>query len=154
MEAQVTWTTGLNFTGKSDSGFDLHLGAAQEGFRPMELFAIGLVGCTGMDVISILEKKRQVVTDFQVKVYLDRAAEHPKMFTHGRIEYRVTGHGIEEEAVLRSIELSTTRYCPAHAMFEQVFPIELAYSIYEDRGEGREELVASGKFTPQKETIE
>lgn len=148
MEAKVTWTTGLNFTGHSDSGFELHLGAAQEGFRPMELFAIGLVGCTGMDVISILEKKRQVVTDFEVRVHLDRAEQHPKVFTRGRIEYRVTGHAVQEDAVVRSIELSTSRYCPAQAMFDGVFPIELVYQIFEDQGEGQAELVASGTYLP------
>ena len=154
MEAQVTWTTSLNFTGKADSGFELNLSGAQEGFRPLELLAIGLVGCTGMDVISILEKKRQVVTDFTVKVHIDRASDHPKVFTRARIDYRVAGHNIQVEAVRRSIELSATRYCSASAMFEQVFPIELAYSIFEDHGEGREELVASGILTPQEEAAE
>ena len=60
MDAKITWTTGLSFSGRADSGFELPLGAAQEGFRPMELIALGLVGCTGMDVISILEKNRKI----------------------------------------------------------------------------------------------
>jgi len=144
MEAKITWTTGLSFSGRADSGFEMQLGAGQEGFRPMELIALGLIGCTGMDVISILEKKRQVITDFEVKVHLDRASDHPKVFTHACMEYLVTGHGVEEAAVRRAIELSATRYCSAQAMLVQVFPIELEYSIFEDLGEGREELVVSG----------
>ena len=61
----------------------------------MELFAIALAGCTAMDVISILEKKRQDVTGFEVKVHADRAPEHPKVFTHARIEYLITGHAVD-----------------------------------------------------------
>jgi putative redox protein len=153
MDAQITWQKKLNFTGKSDSGFELHLGSAEEGFRPMELFAIGLVGCTGMDVISILEKKRQDITDFEVKAHIDRADEHPKVFTQARIEYFITGRGVEEGAVIRSIELSANRYCPAQAMFQHVFPIELVYSIFEDLGEGKRKLVKSGTFDPAQEIV-
>lgn len=153
MEAKVTWHTGLNFTGNADSGFELKLGAENEGFRPMELFAIGLIGCTGMDVISILQKKRQEITDFEVKVHLDRAEEHPKVFTAGKIEYLVSGRNVDEAAVVRSIELSANRYCPAQAMFDKVFPIELTYSIFEDLGNGKKELVTRGTLDRVQEEL-
>ncbi len=148
MDAQVTWREAINFTAISDSGFELGLGAEKEGFRPMELFAIGLAGCTAMDVISILEKKRQDVTAFEVKVHADRAQEHPRVFTQARIEYQVSGHEIDETAVVRAIELSASRYCPAQAMFANVFPIDLIYNIYEVNSDGERELTSSGTYDP------
>ncbi len=154
MNANVIWQGGLKFSGSGDSGFNLQLGPEQEGFRPMELFAIALAGCTAMDVVSILEKKRQEVTGFEVKVHADRAPEHPKVFTHARIEYLITGRAIDAAAVIRSIDLSATRYCPAQAMFEKVFPIELEYSVYEDLGDNERKLMFGGFHTPVREADE
>jgi len=123
------------------------------GFRPMEMFAMGLAGCTAMDVISILGKKRQQVTGFEVQVHASRSEEHPKVFTGATIEYFVTGHAVDEAAVVRSIELSTLRYCPAQAMFVQIMPIELEYHIYEDLGEGERELVKNGSYVPAGQSL-
>jgi putative redox protein len=154
LDAKVTWKGNLSFDGSADSGYTMPLGARypagseEGGFRPMELFAIGLAGCTAMDVISILEKKRQVVTSFEVKVQAERAQEHPKVFTSAVIEYYVSGHNIEEKALLRSMELSGTRYCPAQAMMGQWIPIELKYYLYEDMGDGGREEIASGTYVP------
>ena len=154
MEAKVNWQGRLTFTGTADSGFQLPLGTDQavggdnHGFRPMELLAVGLAGCTAMDVISILSKKRQEVTDFEVQVHAERAEEHPKVMTGAVIEYFVTGQNLDEAALLRAIELSATRYCPAQAMFGKLMPIELKYNIFEDRGQEQRELVKSGIYTP------
>jgi len=153
MDIMVNWREGINFTTNSGSGSQLNLGRGPEGFLPMELFAISHAGCTAMDVITILEKKRQHVTAFTVKVHADQAQEHPRVFTQAQIEYQITGRGIDEAAVLRSIELSSLRYCPAQAMFAKVIPISLTYSIYEDRGEAKPELTASGTYTPANETV-
>jgi putative redox protein len=117
----------------------------------MELFAIGLAGCTAMDVISILAKKRQVVTSFEVKTHIERSPEHPKVFTSAVIEYHVAGHNLDEADVLRSIELSATRYCPAQAMLVQTMPIRQIYHIYEALDEGRRTLLKSGEYTPAEE---
>ena len=155
MNAKVRWQEGLTFTGTADSGFALPLGADQEvggaddGFRPMELMAVSLAGCTGMDVISILRKKRQEVTAFEVSVTAQRAEEHPKVFTRARIEYEVTGHDIQETALRRSIELSAQRYCPAQGMLARVMPMKLDYRIYEGDSRDERELVASGEWTPE-----
>jgi len=152
VDAHVVWQRGLSFTGTANSGFSVPLGGKLtaggdgDGFRPMELLLTGLAGCTAMDVVSILEKKRQEITAFEVKAHAERAAEHPRVFTSAVIEYVVCGHGVDEDAVIRSIELSTLRYCPAHAMFRQVFPIVLKYSIYEDQGEGNKKLVKEGEY--------
>lgn len=155
MNAEVSWQGGLTFTGAADTGFQVPLGAdpavggADDGFRPMELMAVSLAGCTAMDVISILRKKRQDVTAFDVKVKAERAEEHPKVFTSAVIEYEVTGHGIQEAAVRRSIELSAEQYCPAQGMLAKVMPIELNYVIYEgDSKEERQEVIR-GQWTSE-----
>jgi putative redox protein len=159
VEARVVWKERMTFSGTADTGFELPLGADpsvggdNDGFRPVELFAIGLGGCTAMDVISILRKKRQDVTAFEVQVHADRAEEHPKVFTHVVVEYHLTGHDIDEKAVVRAIELSSTRYCPAQGMLKQVVPIELVYHIHEDEGEGESSLVVSGEYTPAEASV-
>lgn len=135
MDAKVIWSQGMTFSGSADSGFEVPLGAdpsvggSDDGFRPLELLAVGLAGCTAMDVISILKKKRQEVTAFEVQVHADRAEEHPRSFTAISIEYIITGHNVDEAAVQRSIELSETKYCPAQAMLGQVVPIQSRYTI-------------------------
>jgi putative redox protein len=141
----------MSFTGTAfESGFEvpldatLDVGGDDNGFRPMELIATGLVGCTSMDVISILRKKRQEITAFEVEVHAERAEKHPRVFTSAVIEYRVTGHNVQEAAVRRAIELSAERYCPAQAMFRDVFPIALKYAIFEAGENGSGEPVLTG----------
>lgn len=152
LDTKVTWNGRMTFTGSAESGFEAPLGTDpsvggdNDGFRPMELISTGLAGCTAMDVISILQKKRQDITAFEVAVHTERATEHPKVFTRGVITYHVTGRNVDEAAVLRAIELSAKRYCPAQAMLSRVFPITLIYSIYEDQ-DGERMLVKSGEYT-------
>ncbi len=148
MDAKVTWGGRLTFTGTAETGFEVPLGADpkvggdNDGFRPMELMAISLAGCTAMDVISIIQKKRQDVTGYEVKVHAEQANEFPKVFTDATIEYHVTGNDVDEKAVLRAMELSALRYCPAQAMLSQVFPIALKYFIYTNDGE----LISTGQY--------
>lgn len=155
MDAKVLWHQGLSFTGRANTGFDVPLGAdpevggANDGFRPLELMAVSLAGCTAMDVVSVLKKKQQSVTAFEVNVHADQAVEFPKIFTHAVITYLVTGHNVDEAAVVRSIELSATKYCPAQAMLSKVVPMDLRYEIFEDEGGGRTKLVKQGIYQPQ-----
>jgi len=150
MKATVNWQHNMTFIGTADSGFPVKMdsdesaGGNNDGARPMEMLALGLAGCAAMDVISILRKKRQDVTQFEVKLDTPRSKEHPKVFTRALITYIVTGIGVSEEAVLRSIELTATKYCPAQFMFSQVFPIELQYEIYEDEEDGGKRLTYQG----------
>ena len=152
MDAKTTWKGKLSFTGTGDSGYEVPLGAStsiggdDDGLRPMELFALGLAGCTGMDVISILQKKRQEIAAFEVEVHMKRADEHPRVFTEAEIEYFIIGKGVQEKAVVRALELSATRYCPAQAMLGQIMPIGVKYHIYEDMGDEKQEIVVSGTF--------
>jgi len=98
VDATVVWKNGMSFTGTGlTSNFSLPLGAspkvggANDGFRPLELLLVGLAGCTAMDVVSILEKKRIHVTAFEVKAHGDQADEHPRWLTRFEVEYIVTG---------------------------------------------------------------
>ncbi|HET9590530.1 MAG TPA: OsmC family protein [Anaerolineales bacterium] len=152
MKATVQWKEKMIFVGVPDSGFPVQLdsepyfGGTDSGVRPMELIALGLAGCTAMDVFSILQKKRQKITGFEVKVDAPRSAEHPQVFTSAVILYILTGTGLDETAVLRSIELSFTKYCPVQKMFEGSIPMELHYEIYEDEGNGDRRLTFQGKW--------
>ena len=129
-------------------GADPSVGGANDGFRPLELMAVSLAGCTAMDVVSIIRKKQQDVTAFEVQVQADQQHEHPHVFTKAVITYLVSGHNVDEAAVLRAIELSATKYCPAQAMLAKVFPMELVYEIYEDKGHTKE-LVKKGQWQPK-----
>jgi len=151
MDAQVTLLQRMTFDATANSGFHVTLGTVPEvggdndGFQPMELMLISLLGCTAMDVISILRKKRQEITAFDVKGHAERADKHPKVFTDVTIEYHVTGKQVDEKAVVRSIELSAVRYCPAQGMLAQVVPMHLRYFIYEDTPTGPK-LVKEGEY--------
>lgn len=135
MKVQVDWSDRLSFTGSGGTGFQVPLGASPEvggdndGFRPMELMALSLAGCTGMDVISILAKKRQDVHSFSVEVEAIQAEEHPRVFTEATIIYRVRGKDIDPQAVERAIELSRDRYCPAQGMLGKIMSIVIKYEI-------------------------
>jgi putative redox protein len=152
MKATVQWKENMNFVGMPDSGFpiqmdsDSYFGGTDQGVRPMEMIALGLAGCTAMDVLSILQKKRQKVTSFEVRVDAPRAADHPSVFTSAVISYLVTGKDINETAVLRAMELSFTKYCPVQKMFDGTFPMELRYEIYEDEGDGNRRLTSQGNW--------
>jgi len=152
MKAEVRWKGRLSFTGSADSGFEIPLGSNPEvggdddGFRPMELMAISLAGCTAMDVISILTKKRQQISDYRVKVIAERSDQHPKVFTSATIEYHVAGKDITESALTRAMELSADAYCPAQAMLGKVLPLELTYFIYEGGKLENANLVRQGRL--------
>jgi putative redox protein len=136
MDAKVTWKhEGLLMEGTADTGGEIPLASSldkgADGFRPMELLAIGLAGCTGMDVLSILKKKRQDVVDFEVKVHTEKADTYPKVWTSAGIEYVITGRNIDPKAVERAMSLSKETYCPAQNMLGKAVSIDLKYTIVE-----------------------
>jgi putative redox protein len=136
MEAKVIWKGRMSFDGSSDSGFnvplgtELEVGGDNDGFRPMELIAVGLAGCTAMDVISILSKKKQKVSTFEVQVHAVRTLEHPRVFSTIEVEYILTGEEIDPTAVERAVELSETKYCPAEAMLSKVVSMSHKITIH------------------------
>ncbi len=137
MDAKVTWQGDMSFVGTADSGCEVKLdsselvGGHDDGFRPTELLAIGIVGCTGMDVISILRKKRVQVDGFEVRVHVEKAEQHPKVFTHLNLEYIFTGKNLNPADLERAIQLSEEKYCPSMAMFRQIAQISRTVTINE-----------------------
>ncbi len=137
MTARALLGTGMRFEAEAGSGHHVTLDAAEHGgghntgFRPMEMLLVGLAGCTGMDVISILRKKRQDITAYEVHVTGRRAEDHPMVFVEITIEHIVTGRHIQPEAVVRAIELSETRYCGAGAMLGKVAHLIHTYRLVE-----------------------
>ena len=137
MTATVRLETGMRFDAEAGSGHHVTLDAAEHGggqnagFRPMELLLVGLGGCTGMDVISILRKKRQQVTGYAVHVSGIRAEENPMVFVEITVEHIITGYHIQSEAVARAIQLSEERYCGAGAMLVKVAHLTHTFRIVE-----------------------
>ncbi len=131
-DAAATWTSGTAFKIVSGSGHTIAVdGETQAGMSPMELLLASLIGCTGADVISILEKKRQAVTGFEVRVHGHRAESHPRVYKEIHVTFVVTGRGIDPEAVRRAIELSETKYCSVSAMLRAEAKIVMNFEIRE-----------------------
>jgi putative redox protein len=141
MQSKVVWKGDMAFTGTADNTYLIPLDASPTsggkdlGFRPLQLMAIGLVGCTGMDVISILQKKRQEITAFEVSAHIDRADEHPKVFTKIVIEYKIKGINLDKSAVERAVQLSEEKYCGARAMLKHSAEISNRIIIEEEEEE-------------------
>ena len=137
MTAVAKLAAGMRFEGEAGTGHRVVLDAAESsgghnaGFRPMELLLVGLAGCTGMDVISILRKQRQEVTGYEVLVQGVRAETHPMVFEDITIEHIITGHHLQHEAVRRAISLSEERYCGAGAMLGKVAQLRHMFCIVE-----------------------
>jgi putative redox protein len=96
---------------------------------PMELLLIALGGCTGADVVAILEKKRQHLTSYDIEVRAQRRAEYPRIYTHIEVIHRVCGRNVDEKAVADAIRLSETKYCSVSAMLGLAVPIETRFEI-------------------------
>ncbi len=118
MRIQATWVEGMQFVAFGEaSGATAPIdtahadGSPRRGASPMELLLMGVAGCTGMDVISVLAKKRQRVTHFYLNVQGYRNAEHPKSYNKIEVEYVMRGYDVDPKAVERAIWLSQTKYC-------------------------------------------
>jgi len=135
--ASVTLAEGMHFVGALDSfrmdlDAETYVGGVGAGPQPHRLLLLALAGCTAMDVISILRKKRQQVSGLNVEVHGRRADQHPKVYTQIEVLYRVRGNHVDPQAVERSIELSKTRYCPVIATLGKVAEVTTRYEIEEE----------------------
>ncbi len=135
--ASATLVEGMHFAGAIDGmRFDLdaeaNVGGTGAGPQPHRLLLLAMAGCTAMDVISILRKKRQRVSGLRVEVQGSRAEQHPRIYTQFEVLYRVRGIAIDPQAVERAIELSTTRYCPVINLLRKVSPVTTRYEIEEE----------------------
>ncbi len=137
IEAKVTLVKDMQFRGTASSGHTLTMdadneaGGANAGFRPMELLLVGFGGCSGMDVISILRKKRQQITGLEINVKGEKRDTAPKVYKEVHIEYVVKGKGVEKEAVERAITLSLEKYCSVGATLAKAGSITHSYRIIE-----------------------
>lgn len=124
MHAHVKWIDGLRFAGRADSGHSIVVDGGKEGggldsaIHPIELLLVGLAGCTGMDVISILQKKKQAISAFEIQVHAEQAPDYPRRLTRIEVEFVVTGQGIDEAALRRAIALSEEKYCSVRATLQ------------------------------------
>jgi putative redox protein len=138
VEAKVVLTKDMQFSGKAASGHTLIMdaedgsGGKNAGFRPMELLLVGFGGCTGMDVISILRKKKQAISGLELNVKGEKTDEYPKIYKEVHVEYVVKGKGIEKEAVERAIKLSLDKYCSVGATLAKAGTITHSYRIVEE----------------------
>ena len=125
MEANVSWAGGVSFNAESGSGHRVTLdgppnsGGKNLGARPMELILMGLGGCTAFDVMTILKKTRQDVTDCVAQLSAERADAVPFVFTKIHVHFVVTGHNLKPKQVARAIKLSSEEYCSASIMLEK-----------------------------------
>ncbi len=137
-KAKITYTGGLQFVAEADSRHAIVMdgeekfGGKDSGPRPMELLLMGIGGCSGMDVVSILKKKRERLTGLEVNVDGKMAEDYPHKYTHITIEYVVKGKGLSEEAVKRAIQLSMDKYCSVKATLEGAAKITFRYRIVEE----------------------
>ena len=123
VKAQLKWTEGMQFIGRAGKGPAVVLDSSEGGSgpSPMEMVLMGVAGCSAIDVIMIMEKKRAQITGFQVNITGERAEEYPKRYTDIHIEFVMHGKGIKPTAVEQAIQLSETKYCGAMASLNADF---------------------------------
>ena len=138
MKARVKWVEGMAFMGEADSGHGIIMDGAPDiggrnlGPRPMEMLLMGAGGCTSIDVVMILQKSRQDVTDCEVVLEAERADDHPKVFTRIHFHFIVKGRNLKPEVVERAIKLSAEKYCSATIILAHTAAITHDFEIVED----------------------
>lgn len=132
--ATITWVEDMQFVAQADSGHAIlmdssaDVGGHDTAARPMEVLLMGLLGCTAMDVISILKKKRQPVQGLKIFASGERSTEHPKKYTKIHLEYVAYGD-VDPKALARAVELSETTYCGATATVRGVAEVTASYRV-------------------------
>jgi putative redox protein len=135
MTYHVSWKDNLVFEGTTPEGLGITMDASPEfggegnGPRPAELLLLSLGGCTGMDVMSILKKKRADVKALDIEIEVQRATDHPKVFTEISVQYIFEGNGLKEADINRAIELSTEKYCVVGEMLEKACTIQYSWKL-------------------------
>ena len=136
MKARVKWVEDRTFTGEVEAGHRIVLGSGIDGKpkpgpSPMELLLIGTGGCAAFDVVHILEKGREPITDCVCDVSAERAETEPKVFTKIHMQFTVTGRGLDPAKVARAIQLSAEKYCSASAMMAAVAEVTHGFEVVE-----------------------
>lgn len=137
MKARIKWVENVCFLGESETGHAVVLDGAPEaggrnlGMRPMEMLLIGMGACTSFDVVTILKKSRQDISDCVAEISADRADEIPKVFTKIHVHFVVTGNGLNVGQVERAVKLSAEKYCSASIMLSKSVEITHDFKIVE-----------------------
>ena len=137
MKARIKWVEDVTFVGESASGHAVVMDGPPEnggrnlGPRPMEMLLLGMGGCTAFDVVHILKRARQPVSDCVVELEAERAEQPPKVFTRIHAHFVVSGRGLAENQVKRAVELSAEKYCSASIMLGKTAKITHDYEIIE-----------------------
>ena len=135
MKCRIKWLDHMSFVGESGSGHSVVMDSAPEvggrnlGVRPMEMLLLGLGGCTSFDVVSILHKSRQKISDCEVEVEAERADSVPKVFTRIHLHFIVSGRELDEAKVGKAISLSADKYCSASRILEKTAAITHYFEI-------------------------
>ena len=130
-EVSATWKGGLNFIGENDKGGTVQMGPLDGSIGPMQLLLAGLAGCTGIDIVTILEKKKVILTDFKIKVRGKRADSFPMVYTDIEVEYILWGNDLKVRDVEQAIKLSEQKYCSVSIMIGKTANIKSYYKILE-----------------------
>lgn len=137
MKARIKWIEGVSFAGQSESGHTVVMdgppdaGGQNLGVRPMEMLLLGMGGCTAFDVVHILRKSRQPVTDCVAEIDADRAGTDPKVFTKIHVHFIITGKGLDPKRVEQAVNLSAEKYCSASIMLGKVAQVTHDFEIVE-----------------------
>jgi putative redox protein len=137
MKVRIKWIENVAFVGETESSHAIVMDGAPEGGgrnigpRPMETVLAGTGGCTAYDVVAILKKARQDITDCVVDIDADRAAEDPKVFTRIHFHFTIRGRNLKREHVERAIHLSAEKYCSASIMLGKMAQISHDFEIVE-----------------------
>ncbi|QDD06504.1 OsmC family protein [Candidatus Methylopumilus planktonicus] len=138
MKARVKWIENVCFIGESESNHSVildgpeELGGRKLGMRPMEMLLIGMGGCTSFDVVTILKKSRQAISDCYAEIEATRAEIVPKVFTKIHIHFVLKGKGLDKDQVERAIKLSAEKYCSASIMLSKSVEITHDFEIKEE----------------------
>ncbi|SCZ61409.1 OsmC family protein [Thiohalomonas denitrificans] len=137
MKARIKWVEQATFLGEADSGHAVVMDGPPEhggrnlGVRPMEMLLLGMGGCTAFDVVHILKKSRQPVSDCVAEIEAERADSDPKVFTRIHVHFVVTGQDLDPGRVKRAVDLSADKYCSASIMLGKVAEITHGFEIVE-----------------------
>ena len=137
MKVSLSLIDGVHFAAETGSGHRILLDGSPEiggqnlGARPMEMVLVGLAGCTALDVISILRKARQTVSDCRIEIEAERADTVPRVFSRIHLQFRVFGNNLKASVVERAIKLSLEKYCSVTMMLNKTAEISHAYELIE-----------------------
>jgi len=138
MKARIKWLDHMSFIGESESGHSVVMDGSPEvggrnlAARPMEMVLLGMGGCTAFDVVMILQRARQPITDCIIELTAERADEAPKVFTKIHAHYIVKGKGLSEKQVEKAVTLSAEKYCSVSIMLGKTAILTHDYEIVED----------------------